>query len=270
MAADFQLGTDPEAVFVIKKTGTIRSPSDIIYDPDPHDVHGKATAVGKDGDRPTSSFELRPGRSDSGEVLVNRLADLIFKLHRHYHPAGVAYRAGAYYHPEPLGGHIHLSWPDTGGVFGNLYTDMLWRVCEILKGFRASADFMMPKLFKEEQLVSRVEWARAQKRDFAFGLSIRPGTLDAVMKEAHVEYRYPPSWLDTPEAAYCFLGGAEFIVREVLDTPVGKARDWSAFAERMFTDAGMAPPNSPSLATALKVATRFAGSEDFALNWVNQ
>lgn len=269
MAEPFSLGTDPEALFVVKRTGKIRNPVDIIYDPDPHDEMGKATAIGKDGNRDTSSFELRPGRSDSAVVLVNRCGELLKKLHKHYHPKGIVYKAGAYVHPEPLGGHIHLSWPKRGGFFDQSYSNRLWQMCEILKGFRAMSDYLIPHLFNDMQVVERLEYAKANKKDFAYGMAIRPGTLEKAMEEAHVEYRYPPSWLDTPEAAYCFLGGAEFIVREVFDTPIGVERAWGEFVHRMYTDSGMAPPNSPPLADALTIARQFVNPPDFMEHWVD-
>lgn len=264
---EFALGADPEALLVIKRTGKIRSPQDIIYDPDPHDEIGKAAGIGKDGDRPTSSFELRPGRSTSGLVLVNRCADLISKLHKHYHPPGIVYRAGAFLEPEPLGGHIHLSWPKTGDLFSRDAANRMWQVCEILKGFRTMTDFLIPSLFKAEEIQQRVAWAVKHGRDFASSVSMRPSSLEQIMGKAHVEYRYPPSWLDSPEAAYCFLGGAEIIVREVMSSSVGKAPNWSEYCRNMFVE-GMSPPGSPSLADALRVATEFAGPVDFAPQWV--
>lgn len=273
MADSFALGADPEGLLVVKKTGAIRTPADIVYDPDPHDSAGKATAIGKDGNRETSSFEFRPGRSSSSLALVNRIGELATRLYKHYHPPGVAYKAGAYWHApngdEPLGGHIHLSWVGTGGIFGPDYANKLWQVCEILKGFRAEAEFLHPKLFNENDLALREKYARTNGKDFAIGLAIRPHQLEEVMATSHLEYRYPASWLDSPEAAYCFLGGAEYIVREVFGGKVGQERDWAEFIKKMFTDESFAPPKAPPLAHALTVAMNNVGPESFMDNWVS-
>jgi hypothetical protein len=100
----YVLGTDPEFVAVYRKTGKIRPAKHIISD------DNKINAVGLDGQRTTASIELRPGISHSGEVLVDRMAYLLGRLRDHYHPPAIAYRSGAWVAPEPLGGHIHISW----------------------------------------------------------------------------------------------------------------------------------------------------------------
>lgn len=265
---EFELGTDPEALLVIRKSARIRSPMGIIHDPDPHDERGRATAIGRDGDRDTSSFELRPGRSQSGLELVNRMGDLLTRLHKHYHPNGIAYKAGAYWAPEPLGGHIHWSWQQTGPILGDKYANRLWQVVEAIKGFSAMSDHLIPYLFDAAQVKERANYAMNHRRDFGSSTSTRPTGLEAAMREAHIEYRYPPSWLDCPEAAYCFLGGAEFIVRDVMTAQIGKSRDWKKFVAEMYSDQAIAPPGSPSLAEAFNVAKRFVAQDDFVTNWV--
>lgn len=269
MGKDFKLGTDPEAVLVVAKTGKIRRPHDIIEDRDPHSDQRPlgANAIGVDGNRETSSIELRPGVSSSGEDLVNRLADLIGLLASHYRPKGIVYRAGAYVDPEPLGGHIHLSWPETK-PWTQSYSTTIWRVLETIAGWTEMANYLAPKLFPTAELDARILWARNNHRDFAGPASVRPATLDAAMQKSHIEYRYPPSWLMTPEAAYCFLGGAEQIATETFhNIGVGERIDWPKYVARMFADPGAAPEHGGNLVDALRVASKYSTAVNFVENW---
>jgi hypothetical protein len=261
------LGTDPESVFWLKPRKQIRNPHDVLSDP-MRAPHERLAAIGVDGDRPTSSIEFRPGMSLSGEELVNRIADLVEILRGHYHPKHIAYRAGAWVNPEPLGGHIHLGWSKQLTPYSAEYNDWLWRLAEIVAAWQAQADYVVPKLFREEDLTNRTNYAIQNRRDFATRFAMRPeGGWSAVMNDKHFEFRFWPSWMNTPEAAYVVLGGAEVLVREIVSMQPGRRTDWPKFVERMYTDGGINPPAGPSLAAAFGVALKHNDVEDFAETW---
>jgi hypothetical protein len=266
--SEFVLGTDPEIAAILKKTKRIRTVKDVLVDTDPHSKKSPlgANAIGVDGDRDTASIEFRPGISTSGEDLVNRLATLVGKLRSHWHPPGIAYVSGPWVDPEPLGGHGHFSWPV---VKADDYSDQAWRVLELLRGLRIHAEYLVPKLFDPTLLKLRVDYAVGNNRDFASPGAYRPGTLEKVMLENHLEYRYPPSWMMTPEAAFCFLGGWELIGRKIFqDCSPGARVDWQKFVEQMFEGGGIAPPNSMNLRDAFAVAVKHKTPEDFSDNWI--
>lgn len=265
---DWYLGADPEFVLWLPKMGRIRRPHDVVQDPmGPN--HERFAAIGVDGDRPTASMELRPGMSPSAEELINRMADLLGMLKAHYKPAGVAYRAGAYVDPEPLGGHTHFGWDGKQGAkWESPHNDMLWKLAELVSAWQIQADYLMPMCWEEAEVIARANWARANRRDFGKRFDIRPeGGWDAVMRDNHFEFRYLPSYLNTPELAYVVMGGQELLAREVMGSPVGKRNDWGVYIKRMYNDNNMAPPGGPSLAKALTVALKHKSVPDFSVNW---
>ena len=265
MAEDFKLGTDPECVAVIKRTGRIRNPNEIIEEPDSAHHEGRTGAIGVDGSRPTSSIEFRPGTGRSGEDLVNRLGDLIVQLRAHYHPRGIAYKSGAWVDPEPLGGHIHYSWGEDKRL---TFSDQLWHMAEVIEGLSAQSGFLTPHLFNGEELKKRQRYAEAHNRkDFGYPRSIRPVSMEEGVENRHFEYRCPPSWLNCPETAYCYLGGAELIVREVRSKNVGTPTDWPRFVDAMYKE-GLRPPGGPPLSDAFRIAVRHKKPDDFTDNWV--
>jgi hypothetical protein len=261
------IGTDPEFVMVSRRTRRIIAPHGVIHDPDPHNNRGQAAAIGVDGNRATSSIELRPGISDSGEELVNRMSDLMRSLRNHYHPPSVAYVAGAWVEPEPLGGHIHLGFPAV--EWGDpRYGETVWRVYETIQGWKEMTEALNRNLFDDASLRARVRWARDQGRDFADSMSIRPHRLEEALVDGHVEYRYPPSWMMTPEAAYCYLGGAEVIMKHAFNMQHGVKVDWEEFVSRMFKDDGLRPESGLSLADAYKVAIKYTDTQqDIMDHW---
>lgn len=277
---EFRIGTDVEFVPTYKIRGSIRPAHDIVRETNDMRANGEILAIGRDGDRDTASMEFRPGASKSAETLVDNLYDLIKIVDEEYHPPGIIYRTGAFVHCEPLGGHLHLSWKPTlrdvrqdddeiGPDLPTQNLHMRW-VQRVLHGWRNMSSFLVSSLYPEADIIRRVSWAKAHHRDFAFINSIRPRQLRQALYEGHVEYRYPPSWLLTPEHAYCFLGGAEVIVRHVLDGTRLKKGKWNQFIYDMFNDedAGIAPPNSPNLARAFKVASQYKDWKvDFIGNW---
>jgi hypothetical protein len=262
-------GADPEFVAVALKTGKIVRPHNVINDPDPHGREGMATAIGVDGARETSSIELRPGISESGEDLVNRMADLIQQLVKHWKPKSIGYRAGAWVAPEPLGGHIHLGWNNVG-VFGTrAYNNRSWQVTEVLSGWQVMNNQLVRALFVDAEVQERMRYATRNRLDYGMPLATRPqGGIPAAMLENHIEFRCPPSWLHTPEAAYCFLGGAEMIAKEVFVGKIGQEWDWDSYVRRMFSDPGCSPPNSPPLSEAYRVAQKYVNVPDFSITWV--
>lgn len=262
---EFFLGTDPEAVIVTRTQRKIRTAKDIISDPDPHSQKSElgANAIGLDGNRDTSSIEFRPGIAKTGEELVNRLATLCSRLHRHYHPRNILYQAGAYVAPEPLGGHIHVSW--TGIEHPSIKA---WYVSEMIQGLAAMSNYLVPKMFNPTECQLRKEYAKQNNRDFASPESIRPKGIELASVENHFEYRYPPSWLMTPEAAYCFLGGAETIVAEVLNSKIGQVRMWPEFVEKMYSNGGISPNKGMNLEEAYKIAVKHSQPYDFLDNWI--
>lgn len=270
---DFDLGTDPESVLQIVATGKIRTAKDVITD-----VH-KNNGIGLDGERPTASIEFRPGIAKTGEDLVNALAVQINTLRNHYKPKGVIYRAGAWVTPEPLGGHIHFSWPATLELGAS-------EVHNILNGWKYLSNYLNPRFFDETELKKRINHAKHYGKDFAKPMAFRAGeqgnsaqggsnhgdpdknTIVAALRTRHFEYRYPPSWLLTPEMAYCYLGGAEVVARRVIGGKFGTEMRWPKFIERMFTG-DVSPPNGPSLSDAFNVAVKFTDwNTDYTDNWV--
>lgn len=275
---EFFLGADPEFVMVSAKTGRIRSPHDIVLDP--RDRHELGSAIGTDGLRQTSSLELRPGKSKSGEELVNRMADLLGRLAAHYHPKSICYRAGAYVAPEPLGGHIHLSWhypppektkdgyPFPIHLPDAEYSDTVWRGLEWIRAMAVLTNILVPKIFDPVEVRGRITYASEHRSDFAFPYTVRPqGGIPAWIQAGHIEYRYPPSWLATPEAAYCFLGGAEIITRKIFSDPVGAVTDWEALLTGLFRDPKASPMGYIPLADALTVAERHVKIPDIIDAW---
>ena len=266
---EFLLGADPEFGIKNRRNGRSRTARDVIHDPDPHSQKVLGAAIGLDGDRPTASLELRPGTSMSGEELVHRMGDLIVKLRNHYHPPGIAYISGPWLDPEPFGGHIHISWTPTSSYTSD-WSKKAWQISELLQGISEMSVFLTNTMFDPKLVKIRTQYAHEHGRDFANPKSTRPSTIEEILASGHVEYRYPPSWLMSPESAYCFLGGAEVIVREVFSAQLGKMNDWYEFTERMFKGEGISPPNSPSLATAFTVAQIHKFPEDFTDNWVDE
>ena len=266
-------GTDPEVAIVLAKTGAIRSPHDIVVDP-ANSRNERFGAVGVDGNRPTSPIELRPGVSASGEELVNRLADLFGMVVKHYHPRGIRYRAGAYIQnpggqSEPLGFHIHLGWRDPASPGTYEYNLNVFRVMEVISGWQAMADYLVPRLFLAEEVAARIDYAKRGNHDFALPLTFRPKEgLSRAISDRHIEFRFLPSCMQTPEAAYCALGGAEIIAKEVFGVDGMKKRDWPAFVAKMYTDAGVSPVGSPPVSEALDLAVRYVDVPDIANTWV--
>jgi len=264
------LGTDPEFVLVNSNTGMIRDPHAIIEDPDPHNRGGMAAGIGVDGDRATSSVELRPGISDSAEELVSRMAELLAQLYSHYHPPIIHYRAGAFVHPEPLGAHIHFGWDTTYSLYTQKYNDVQWKVIEIMAGIRAFSLKVTPELFNTTELQARAKYAINHNSDFSNPDSYRPrGGLMAVMNEKHLEYRHPPSWLNCPESAYVYLAAAESIAKEVWNTPVGTQRNWDKISLQMLQDEARSPKGPISIPKAFSVAKRYVQVPNFITNWVD-
>lgn len=268
MGAYYVIGTDPEFVLVSKRNGKIRTPHDIVGEPDPHGRRSMPQGIGVDGDRPTASIEFRPGVSSSGEDLVNRIGDFIGMFRDHYNPPGIGLKAGAWAAPEPLGGHIHLGWDDSGTWGSALYNDKLWQVGEVIRGWQAKSDYLIPYLFSSKEVLARTKYANEHGLDYALKMSTRPqGGLQAAMTENHIEFRYPPSWLTTPEAAYCFLGGAEVIAKAVFNNPVGTRWDWPRFVEQMYSDPGLSPEHCAPLPGAFEVAKQYITVPDFGEHW---
>jgi hypothetical protein len=206
--------------------------------------------------------------SCSAEELVNRMADLIAMLRTHYKPDRVMYRAGAFVNPEPLGGHIHFGWAGRPAIGSNEYNARVWRVMELISAWQAMGDFLEPRLWDQEEIQNRVAWARNnRRRDFGARFSVRPeGGVERIMAESHFEFRFLPSWLATPEAAYAALGGAEVLAREVISSSIGTNHDWPKFVAAMYSGSH-APAGGLTLDRPLAVASRFKVVEDFAPNW---
>ena len=129
--------------------------------------------------------------------------------------------------------------------------------------------FLVNELFPENEIQTRLSWALDNARDFAKENSIRPHTVQQAAYDNHIEYRYPPSWLLTPEHAFCFLGAAELIARTVTEAPGRRVPGgWARFVHRMFTDEAIAL-DGISLAKTFAVAKHHTDwNIDFVENWI--
>lgn len=88
------------------------------------------------------------------------------------------------------------------------------------------------------------------------------------MMNHHVEYRYPPSWLLTPEMAYVYLGTAEVIANIALVEQVTPAYRWRPVMDAMLVEGSLDPEGGPSLAKAYAVALRHLDfNTDFTDAW---
>jgi len=254
---EFNIGTDPEAGCVYKQTGEWRTLVGIFVDPN------KGSAIGLDGQRRTASLEFRPGIQKSSEVLVHRLFELVNKVRAYYHPPGIAYRAGAWVSPEPLGGHVHFSW--------NNLTVSKAQVHRLLTGLNVTQYKLITELFPADQLNLRRRWALQEGRDYAKlgafrAVPHRAGTLVDVLDMQHIEYRYTPSWMLTPEMAYLFLATAETVGRMVLLDDYKGA--WGSVLSSMLAGDVLPQPGAPSIREAYQIAKRHLDwSQDFTDNW---
>lgn len=251
-------GTDPEAGVVVRTAnGRIvwRSVTRIFQDPE------KNLAIGLDGQRDTASLEFRPGIHESAEVLIHRLHELVNIAVDYYHPPGVQYRAGAWVEPEPLGGHVHVSWDDNIRPTTSV-------IRKFVSGMNLVHEYLTARMFPEDDLRLRLQYSVGHERDYARLGSIRPNTPEAAMLDRHIEYRYPPSWMLTPEMAYCYLGTAEVIANLVLVQGVAPSMRWHPIMEAMLLEGTLDPEGGPSLAKSFAVALRHLDfNTDFAVNW---
>lgn len=253
-----RFGTDPEAgTVVVRPNGTIRwrPVTHIFQDPE------KTLAIGLDGQRETASLEFRPGIQKSAEILVHRLHELITLAVDFYHPPGMQYRTGAWIEPEPLGGHVHVSWDDS---IRPTSTDLR----RMIVGLNALHEQLTTEMFPAEDLRIRHQYAVGHDRDYGRPGSVRPNNLEAAIAEQHIEYRYPPSWLLTPEMAYCYLGSAEVLANMALVEGIPERQRWQPVFNAMFVEGGLNPPGSPSLAVAYQIAKRHLNFQsDFTPAW---
>src|SRR5690349_9060946 len=251
-------GTDPEAGTVVARgAGYIWRPVTRIFeDPD------KNLAIGLDGHRDTASLEFRPGIQKSAEVLIHRLYELITLAVEYYHPPGLQYRTGAWVEPEPLGGHVHISWDES---VDPTTTDLR----RLITGLNLAHGRLTHEMFPARDLRVRHEYAVANRRDYGRLGSIRPNDPYEALMDKHVEYRYPPSWLLTPEMAYCYLGSAEVIAQIALREGTQPGYKWNPIFDAMFVDGTLNPPDgAPSLARAYQIAKRFLNfNTDFTTFW---
>lgn len=252
-------GTDPECGIVVKHTTGAhvwRPVTRIFQDPD------KILAIGLDGQRDTASLEFRPGIHCNAETLVHRLKELIDIAVDHYHPASVQYRAGAWVDPEPLGGHVHVSWD------AELVNPTASQIRKFVTGLNLVHEHLTNKMFPENDLQKRLQYSVGHARDYARIGSIRPNTPEYVIANRHIEYRYPPSWLLTPEMAYCYLGTAEVLATLALVEGVPASFRWGTVMQAMLVDGTLNPEGGPSLAKSYAVATRNLDfNTDFTDNW---
>lgn len=258
LVPELNVGTDPEAGCVIKRTGEWRSLIQIFEDPD------KTGAIGLDGQRRTASLEFRPGIQRNSEILVHRLADLVNKVREYYHPPGIAYRTGAWVNPEPLGGHVHFSW--------RFLEPTPAQIRRLLTGLNVTQLKLITELFPADQLDARRRWAINNGRDYAKLGAFRAvphkvGTFAEVVATKHIEYRYTPSWLLTPEMAYLFLASAEVVARQVLLE--NYAGTWRNLMTGILDGTFLPQPGAPSIRAAYQVARRnLDWKQDFTDNWL--
>lgn len=251
-------GTDPECGVVTKHINNQyvwRPVTRIFQDPD------KNLAIGLDGQRDTASLEFRPGIHGNAETLIHRLKELIDVAVGYYHPPGVQYRAGAWVDPEPLGGHVHVSWDDNINPTPS-------QLRKFVTGLNLVHEHLTNKMFPAQDLTWRLQYSVGHDRDYARLGSIRPHTPEGAIADRHIEYRYPPSWLLTPEMAYCYLGTAEVIANMALVEGVPTTFRWGPVMQAMLVDGTLDPEGGPSLAKAYAVALRnLRFDTDFTDNW---
>jgi len=170
--------------------------------------------------------------------------------------------------PEPLGGHLHFSWCDIEDV-----TPVTVR--SLLMGLNVVHHRLVTEFFDEGQLIIRRMYADDRGRDYAKlgmfrAVAHRQGTFDQVVQAQHIEYRYPPSWMLTPEMAYVFLASGEIVARKVLiekytGTWRGLAMDILDFGEVLPAD------GAPSVKQAYEIAKRNLNwKQDFTDNWLTE
>lgn len=255
---EFNIGTDPEAGCVYKKSGHWRSLTGIFTDPT------KTGAIGLDGQRHTASLEFRPGIQKSSEILVHRLFDLVNKVRDYYHPPGISYRTGAWVDPEPLGGHVHFSWANMRVTASQVH--------RLLTGLNVTQYRLIAELFPPDQLEKRRAWAISQQRDYAKlgayrAVPHKAGTIAEVIAQQHIEYRYTPSWMLSPEMAYLFLSTAETVARMVLLNDY--SGEWDTVVTGMLEGDLLPEPGAPSIREAYQVTKRnLDWYQDFTDNWL--
>ena len=254
------IGTDPEIGCVYKRSGEWRSIVHIFHDED------KRHAIGLDGQRTTASLELRPGIHESAESVVHRLATLVNLMREYYHPPVVAYRCGAWVDPEPLGGHIHLSWD-------NEVAPTEQTIRRLLSGLNVIQHRLVMEMFDTGQLAIRRNHAARNGRDYGKlgvfrAVPHAQGTFAHVVRQRHIEYRYPPSWMLTPEMAYTFLASAEIVAKLVLVE--GYTGPWRAVARDIFDEGTRLPePGAPSVKQAYLLAKRhLRWTDDLTDHWL--
>lgn len=252
-------GTDPEAGVIARHITGVpvwRPVVRIFNDPE------KNLAIGLDGQRDTASLEFRPGIHRSAEILVHRLYELIKIAVDHYHPPGVEYRSGAWVDPEPLGGHVHISWDEELRVLPT-------QIRKMVSGLNFVHEYLTTRMFPAADLTRRLQYSAGHQRDYARLGSIRPNTPEEAVGNRHIEYRYPPSWLLTPEMAYCYLGSAEVLANTALVEGVTPGYRWGPVMGAMLDEGTLDPPGGPSLAKAYAVALRHLDfNTDFVQNWL--
>jgi hypothetical protein len=131
---------------------------------------------------------------------------------------------------------------------------------------------LIAELFPAEQLNSRRSWALREGRDYAKlgayrAIPHRTGTLQDVLEMQHIEYRYTPSWLLTPEMAYVFLATAETVARMVLLDDYKGA--WGKVLADILNGGMLPQPGAPSIREAYQIARRnLDWMQDFTDNWL--
>ena len=269
---EFVMGTDPEVACLRRSTMNIYSVHGIISDPEIKPQE-RVSAIGVDGNRPTTPIEFRPGISSSGEDLVNRLSDLVRILKDHFHPNQIVYKAGAWASPEePLGGHIHYSWKDGPTKVGEPgWNRILWRAGEVLNGLQAQCDFLTGRLFSPIEIDLRVIYAEKHGKDFAKRFAFRPSQgWERVLRDRHMEYRGLASWMTTPEAAYAALGGAETVINLVHSANHGDIFNWEKLINTIYLEKSeLGPIGGPSLAAALRIAEKHKDEIDIMNTWIS-
>lgn len=185
----FLVGADPEFVFV-HPSGDRYSAENLQLQAGP--------AFGADNNGRLAEIRPKPSRSVI-EVLASIQSTL--KWMAVYHPGTVdlAWRGGAYFANDGLGGHIHFGRfrPNREREISALDTIVFW--------------LTQLNVYDREEGVQRVK--RAQGGPY--------GQLGDVRKQAYgYEYRTPPSWLDSPALALLYLTLSKLAVHDPWLVPV--------------------------------------------------
>ena len=194
MKKKFELGADPEFLFV--KNGELLRASEVVLERDcgfGYDGAGGHATIG----------EIRPGQSSDIMEMVAKIESIFIQAERKLNVSkkADAIVAGHFKWEQPLGGHIHVSYPKIGEdakIKDSLGRTFDYYLLDCLE------DLIAPKMEREQRMRSNGgRYGQPYRRN--------PDTIRA-KTDSHIEYRAPGSWLVSPEAAYAYFYVAKSII----------------------------------------------------------